>query len=117
MKLLIYVPNVFFRGKLEPILQSIPGVEFDLISSPSDLSGRSFDYLIFDLEAPHGLDFLEKDPLHSICFASHKNKALFDRAHNLGCHHLFPKSQFFEKLRTLLQTHTHPSDPPTTSHS
>jgi len=94
MKIVIYLPNLFFRAKVETIINKIPNIEMHNISSLDNLG--TFDYLIVNAEdvVP---DILEKYPGKVLSFCPHTNTELVNKPG------VYPKSIFFKKLPELIK--------------
>ncbi|MBI2663604.1 hypothetical protein HYX15_03695 [Candidatus Woesearchaeota archaeon] len=95
MGIFIVVDDLLFKTKIEGIIKSING------SITKNIYGA--DYIIVDLNHKEAFDTLKKFPEKSLCFCSHLDKEKLDKAKSLGCKNVYPRSLFFDKLRSIIK--------------
>lgn len=91
MRIIAFVPDLFFRVKIDAALKG--NVRF--VSSLEDVG--DFDFFIAGLEDARAQKFIEAHPRKSVCFYSHVNTEIARRAREMGVK-AFPRSSFLEKL-------------------
>lgn len=97
-----YVPDLMDRSR---VTAAVPDVRF--VASASDLARLSAetgaDVIVLDLGRPGALDVVPEllaTGTRVIGFASHVDRATFDRAAEAGCE-VLARSVFFSRLRRL----------------
>lgn len=95
MKIMILVNDLFLRAKVEEIIKSL---NHSIISK-----GDDFDYYIIDLSHKDAFSLIKKYLDKCLCFCSHVDKDKINKAKELGCKNVYPRSLFFNKLPSLIK--------------
>ncbi len=99
MKIQLYLPDLFFKVKVEEMLKHAE-VNYAEISSLKKFNG---DLLIANLEDEGVIDLVQTFPSQVICFCSHVNINLMFKAKSAGCEHVYQRSVFFIKLPQIIK--------------
>jgi len=95
MDIFIVVDDLLFKTKIESIIKSV--------NSSITKNIYDSDYIIIDLDHKEAFNTLKKFPEKSLCFCSHLDKEKLDKSKSLGCKNVFPRSLFFDKLRSIIK--------------
>ena len=100
MKIVYYIPDLFFRARVEEVLKNTPNIEFHRVQSLDGI--EDFDYLIVNLEDEGTMAIVENQPTKVICYCAHVKIDLINKAKQLGCKHVYPRSAFFGQLPKII---------------
>ncbi|MBI2667705.1 hypothetical protein HYX17_02950 [Candidatus Woesearchaeota archaeon] len=99
MKIRILIKDLFLKSKTEEIIKSL--------NHSITFEEDDFDYVIVDLNHKDAFNLIERYPDKCFCFCSHVDKDKIDKAKEIGCKNVYPRSLFFSKLPYLIKTKVH----------
>ena len=89
-----------FRAKIRDLAKkhtySVEFIKEEVAFQPDSI-------IIVDLMNMYAFDIIKKFPKQCICYGPHVMQGLFEKAIDLGCGKVHPRSAFFEKLKKLME--------------
>ena len=101
MKIVGLVDDLLMLSKIEGIIKQL-NLSIKFLSA-EDIESRNFDHVIVDMHHKDAFNIMQKFPAKCICFGAHTRTDLFEKAKDLGCKKVYPRSVFFDKLTSLLK--------------